>query len=437
MGNPASLKSSISPYAKHAVGIGVVAQKLAMKTPVSVSGLIKRLDDMPKTLTLAKQTWITSDGSDLGGTVALTINSDGTYAVEFDTIIHSGAPGFSCSFQVRAYLVAPGLPHTLLFVHAGDIGGDLLKGQGEDDHKESGTNPIISMYWNQIVNSATLQVQHDQQASGLIGAVVNVVDSLVKDVIDLGSAAVGIAIGAIIGVTREAVGWLGASLGPGTTIGVIAGVAVFAVGAFLGLGVGSALILGTVTGVTAGAIANSLIKSRPMNSAEIAVAQKVFGSELPYGNVMFTNLAGQNGRSFTAPGVDGKTYCNLGQGYDDTLGPGNGVYPFQGEVMIHELTHAWQIAHNSFVPGFVCSGIVNQAAYTMGDPVYAYGPAGPDWSDFNFEQQGAIVNQWYAGNNDIGPQSKFEEMDKSANPYYEYIKGNILTGAAGYSTSWL
>jgi hypothetical protein len=439
MGNLISLKTVLSAHVNHSVSMAVVAQKLARKAPVSVRNLISILNGVPTTVVLQKQTWTTSDGSDLGGTVALTINSDGTYSIEFDTIIHSGVPGFSCSFQVRAYLAAPGLPHCLLFVHAGDIGGDLLKGQGEDDHKESGSNPVIAMYWNQII-SATLQVQHDQQPSGIVGAVVHVVDSLVKDLINVGAAVIGTAIGAVVGVTREAIGWLGTSLGPGTTIGVIAGVAVFVIGAFGGLAAGQALVLGTVTGVAAGAIANSMIQTRPMSSAEIAVAEKVFRSELNYENVLFTNLAGQNGRAFTAPGVDGKTYCSLGRAYNNTLGPGDGAYPFAGEVMIHELTHAWQIAQNSFMPGFVCSGIVNQAAFSMGDNVYAYGPAGPEWSAFNLEQQGQIVNQWFAGNNDNdkgNPQSHYGAMDTAANPYYQYIKGNILTGAAGFSTNWL
>ena len=399
----------------------MIAQKIGMKRPVSLIGVRDKLDGMPKSVNLPPQTWTTSDGSTLGGTVALTISSNGTYFIEFDTIIHSGVPGFSCSFQVRAYLDAPGLPHKLLFVHAADIGGDLLKGYGEDDYKESGSNPLIAMYWNLIVNSPTLQVMHDQQASGIIG----VVDTLVKDLVDAAAAIAGAAIGLIIGVTREAIGWLGTTLGPGTTIGVLAGVAVFAIGVFGGLGVGSAVILGTVTGVAVGAVTNAMIQTRPMSSDEIATAANVFGSELPFGNVLLTNLAGLNGRGFTAPGVDGKTYCNLGHWFN--------VVSDDGWPLIHELTHAWQIAHNSFLPGLMCSGMVTQAAYLMGDNVYEYGPPGPDWSAFNLEQQASIVQQWYGGESPNYPAKKMD----TANPYFEYIKGNILTGAAGFSTNWL
>jgi hypothetical protein len=56
-------------------------------------------------------------------------------------------------------------------------------------------------------------------------------------------AIVGTAVGAVIAVTQEAIGWIHANLGPGGTIGVLSGVAVFVVAAALGAGVGVVLIL--------------------------------------------------------------------------------------------------------------------------------------------------------------------------------------------------
>jgi hypothetical protein len=132
-----------------------------------------------------------------------------------------------------------------------------------------------------------------------------------------------------------------------------------------------------------------------------------------------------NDRGFTAPGVDGKTYCNLGQWFNGS--------DSDGWPLIHELTHAWQIAHNSFLPGLMCSFLVDQAFNSLVDDVYAYGPPGPAWSAFNLEQQASIVQQWYGNET---PYYRSKQIDP-ANPYYEYIKGNILTGAAGFSTSWL
>ena len=432
MGSPVSFQATVRKYVPyHPISVGMVAQKLGMTAPVSLRNMTGQLNGVPTTRSFS-QVIVTPSGTPLGGSVTLHVNSDGTYTVEF--IMHSSSDFASFNFQLRAYLLGPGLPHCLFFYHAGHVSP-----RGTDDtHAEPGSNPLIAMYWNQIVTSATFSVAHDYQWSGVAGGIA----SLVDDLIDIGAAAAGAAIGAVIALTQEAVGWLGATLGPGGTLGVIAGVAVFAVGAIAGFGVGSALILGTVAGVAVGAVTNALIKFRSMSPHEITVAQQVFGSQLPYGNVILTNLAGLNGRAFTAPGVDGKTYCNLGEHWNDsdvTQMPGNGSYPAKGELLIHQLTHAWQIAHNSFVPGFVCSGIVNQANYVMGDDVYAYGPAGPDWSSFNLEQQGQVVNQWFGGDH---AQSQWGPMDipregLPVNPYYRYIIDNILTGSAGFSTSWL
>lgn len=388
--------------------------------PISVKNIIRS----PRALQTKtfSQEWTTPSGTALGGNITLVINSDGTYTIDFRTFSSSVLEPFD--FWLRAYLQAPGIG-TLFFYHAGHVSGD-----GTDDtHPEAGSNPLIATYWNEIAASAQFSVAHDYKGAGVFGTL----EDLVDDLLDIVAGAVGAVVGAVIAVTREALGWLGVTLGPGATIGVIAGVVVFAIGAIAGFGVGAALILGTVAGIVAGAVSNALISYRPMNAAEIQLAQQVFSSELPYNNVMLTNLSGLGGRSFTAPGVDGKTYCNLGAHYDNTLSTGSGDYTAKGELLIHELTHAWQIAHNSFVPGFVCSGVVNQANYVMGDDIYAYGAAGPPWASFNLEQQATIVNEWFGGNGNSEGQGP---MNKS-NPYYRYISGNILTGSAGYSTSWL
>src|SRR6476660_3558438 len=214
-----------------------------------------------------------------------------------------------------------------------------------------------------------------------------------------------------------------ATLGPGGTLGVVGGVVVFAVATVAGAGVGTALILGVVAGVAIGAVTNALIKFRPLNVAEIAFARQVFGNSLPYQDVIITNLAGLGDRAFSAPGVDGKTYLNLGHAYDNPLGTGGSAYPKPGHLLIHELTHAWQIAHAGFLPGLMCSGMVNQANFILGDNVYEYGAPGPGWSKFNAEQQGAIVDQWFGG---TGRSSRYKEMDQE-NPYYRYVWNDVTS----------
>ena len=155
------------------------------------------------------------------------------------------------------------------------------------------------------------------------------------------------------------------------------------------------------------------------------MARKVFGNTVPYDKVILTNLGGLSNRAFTAPGVDGKIYCNLGHAYSNPLGSYPPPYPAASQLLIYELTHAWQIAHATFLPGFMCSAIINQADYSFGDDVYRYGSAGPGWSSFNLEQQGAIVDQWFAGN---GNQTRYGAGNATDNnPYYLYIHDNILS----------
>ena len=422
MGNPVSFQTSIGKHISyHPVSAEMVARKLGMNAPVSLRTMNGQLNTIPSTMSYTQEV-VTPSGTPLGGSVTLNINSDGTYTVEF--IMHSSSIFASFDFQLRAYLSAPGLPHCFFFYHEGHVSPT-----GTDDtHPEPGSNPMIPMYWNEIVQAGTFSVAHDYAWSGVAGGIAN----LVKDLFDIGVGAVGASIGAVIGLTREALSWLGATLGPGGTLGIVAGVVVFAVGAIAGFGVGSALILGTVAGVAVGAVTNALVKTRNMSATEIALAQAVFKSELAYENVLFTNLNLLGGRAFTAPGVDGKTYCSFGKYYNDSdmtesVYPS---YPNRGELMIHELTHAWQIAHNSFLPGFVCSGVVNGVNYKMGDDVYAYGGAGPDWSSFNLEQQGQIVNEWFggevAGTGTGSPQSQWALAERNAGI-------SIIAGSGGFS----
>ncbi|MFO1128068.1 MAG: hypothetical protein U1E66_06515 [Rhodospirillales bacterium] len=65
---------------------------------------------------------------------------------------------------------------------------------------------------------------------------------------------------------------------------------------------------------------------------------------------------------------------------------------------------------------------MNQAEYILGDNVYDYGPPGLDWSRQNLEQQGAIVDQWFGGNQH---SDGYFPMDQE-NGYYRYIWENIL-----------
>jgi hypothetical protein len=275
---------------------------------------------------------------------------------------------------------------------------------------------MIQKNWSSV-RTGKLWVTKDYSATGVIGFI----EDAAKIVLDVVAGAVGGTVGVIIALGSEA-GSLVGSLGLGGTFGLIAGVVVFAFG--------GSIVMAVVAGVAVGLVTNALIKQRPMTQAEMDFVAPVFKNTLPPASqIVITNLGGLGGRAFTMPGVDGKIYVNLGndQAFND---PTNykGNYKVAGELLVHELTHAWQIAHSSFVPGTVCEGIVNQANNQVGQTVYQYGPPGGPWHDFGLEAQGAIVDQWFGGVATAAVPNRSTPQDK-ADPYYTYILNNIQANA--------
>lgn len=198
---------------------------------------------------------------------------------------------------------------------------------------------------------------------------------------------------------------------------MIASVAVFAAASIAGAGVGTALILALPAGIAAGAVAAELIEERDLNDQEIRLARRVFGDQIPYDRVRITNLGGVSGRKFAAPSVDDRIYLNLGTAYADPLGA-HGRYDRPGQLLVHELTHAWQIAHAQFLPGLMCSWFVNQGSDMLGDHLYEYGPGGPG----NEEAQASLVDEWYAASR---MSADWRELDQG-NPFYRFIWPDIL-----------
>ena len=361
-----------------------------------------------------EQQIVTPEGTPLGGSVAVDVWQDGHYHVKFH--MHCSSIFGDFDYGLRAYLSAPGFP-TLMFLHNGNVSG-----VDSSDHEEDGSNQLIPLYWSQFAAGATFTVGKDYSWEGVLGTVAGIPGFLV-DLLGFAGDFVAGGLGCIIGATLEAVSALGIDLGPGGTIGVLAGVVVFAVSVGTGVPIGAALVTATVAGAEIGTVAAVMIDSRPLNDAEIALGKKVFGDNLPYGDVILTNLAGGGGRAFTCPGADGKIYINIGWRYDDPIGSVDKSYPVAGQLLIHEMTHVWQIQKGDFIPGFMCSSFVNQANNSFGDSVYKYGDAGPDWDDgFNLEQQASIVDDWFAARTN---SRDYRPMDQGS-PYYRYIWEDIL-----------
>jgi hypothetical protein len=172
-------------------------------------------------------------------------------------------------------------------------------------------------------------------------------------------------------------------------------------------------------------LVGSSIQTRSLTQDEIDFVNRVFQNTIPYDKIVLTNLIGIGGRPFTFPNVDGTILVNIGVSdamYNDPTHNAWGAYSTAGELLVHELTHAWQIANSSFIPGWICDALSAQA---QGSKAYLYGPAGPDYTNgFNIEAQAAIVDQWF-GATRVGGSTK--QMDQS-DPYFRYIAYNIWLG---------
>lgn len=391
-----------------------LAQRVGLNPPISFVELFTMIE--PEEIT-QQASVVTPAGTALGGSVKMTLRSNGTYSVDFH-MHDSGIPDYD--FAVRAIFTTPG-GLVLVAQHSGHVEGTgstipfVHEPDREDDSHEDGANPMLRSNWADI-KQGRLWVTKDYSATGVIGFV----EDLAKSVLDIAAGAAGGALGVVIGLGAE-VGQIFGDLGVGGAFGIVAGVVVFAFG--------GTLVMAVVAGVVVGAVTNLLVEQRSLRPEEIDLAEKVFKGTLPYENITLTNLSGLGGRAFTMPGGDGKIYLNLGDAYDspDPIKYTTKSYPKEGQLLIHELTHAWQIAHAAFLPGLVCEGIVNQANNTVGQSVYVYGSPGPSWSNgFNLEQQAAIVDQWFGGTPTVVVPNR-KPMD-SNDPYFGYIRDNIRAG---------
>ena len=156
---------------------------------------------------------------------------------------------------------------------------------------------------------------------------------------------------------------------PSIILNILAGVTV-AGGILLVFGP-SAIIPALVAGTATALLTD--IQFRPMNQDEINLAFRVFKDTLPIERIVLTNLYNPtntaNGflaREFTIPGIaDGKILVNMGKNFEHTLEPDvqqnvrGTSYQSAGQVLIHELTHAWQIHHSSFLPGLLCKALTS------------------------------------------------------------------------------
>ena len=91
-------------------------------------------------------------------------------------------------------------------------------------------------------------------------------------------------------------------------------------------------------------------------------------------------------------------------------------------MFIHELTHAWQISHDSVVD-LIC-GLSStygyfQGATRLGDPSWQ----SRSWRGFNNEQQASIVDDWFEAH-----FTDVESPEALRDPAFRFIRDNIRSG---------
>ncbi len=402
------------------LNVGEVATFMNLQHPVSIRDLLARVEALPPSLTLSQEV---VTGAALGGSVTLTVDRHGAYTFS-GSMRATGFPSFA--YTVMATVRSDG-GVTLATRHSGHVYGTDTPGNREDTWTETGSDPEVAKLLRNAwprVSDGSLTVSYSEEVAGTLGTAVDILVDLGEFVVAAATLGSSVACCLLIGSELHDVGINLPGLGGVVGLGVVAGVA-YIYGPF-------SVVPAIVAGVAAGAVVDSMIKIRSLDSGsgrngdETGFARQVFGDSLDFDRIRVTNLSGLGGRAFTTPAADGTIMVNIGNAFDDpTHAVFPGTYPVGGQILIHELTHAWQLEHASlddgYIPGLMCEGIYNQAA--LGHAAYRYGPAGPAWSSFNLESQGAIVDQWFAGTRERPPRP----MDVE-DPYYGYIRNNILSG---------
>jgi hypothetical protein len=368
----------------------------------------------------------TPDATALGGHIDLTVKNDGT--AHFTGEMHdSGALNYT--FSVHALLVSADGKLAVMAQKSGKVEGTeaLIDIRRSFTWDETTTSPFTGTSWKAI-RSATLSVSKSYEIAGVVGTLENLAADVIEFVLGLAILAPFVPGGAGIICL----------LMIGTELGQLYGVRVLGPDGLVGVlaAAGAAILVGPtmmIPAFIAGAFAaEALIKHRLLTDKEVAFAHTVFGDTIPYSRVIVTNLIGVSSRAITVPNADSDILLNIGAGHDvslDTYVPsGSTKYTTPGELLIHELTHAWQIAHAPFVHDYFWSGVKDQLS---GSSSYQYGPADLAWSDFDIEAQATIVNEWFSGsisNCASWPAGVKRKPKDPADPYFTYIANNILLG---------
>ena len=428
-----SLRASIATLQKYppqgTINVGDVYRFMRMDRPVSLNALIGKIASLPDSVPF-HATIIT--GTALGGEVSITLNRDGSY--RFSGFMRAaGVPSFS--FRVGAVIRSGNGQVTVAAQHTGKVFGTDTPGERQNNWDETSNDPdnmkFVRNLWPDI-SSGSLAVSRSSELSGVLGTAIDVVKDVAEFLVVAETLGANLAICLVIGSELGNMGVDVPGMGGVIGIGIVAG-SLFIWGP---LAIGPAFILG----VAVGAVIDSMVKIRRLEPFEVDFARKVFGDSLDFDRIRLTNFVGIDNRPFTIPTVDNHILLNIGVSdamFDAPTTTGIPAMKTAGQLLIHELTHAWQIEHSAletgYVPGWLCEGIREQVF--LGHAAYDYGPPGPQWDSFHIEAQAHIVDEWFAGTGgqavDKLPPGLAPRASNQMNPdsvYFGYID-NVIRAA--------
>lgn len=325
-----------------------------------------------------KATWSTETA--LGGDASLELSHDGSYRF-LGRARNTGAVDYE--YRVRAAVGSSGGP-VITAQHSGEVDGALIGDGDTATWDEPGTSALLAQEFPTL-RPETFAVSKEWDTGGIIGDLASVAEDVVTFFVTSAVAGPGVAVAVLVATELGRV--TGTSL---LGVGGLTGTIVSA-GATMLLGPGFAvpLFVGTLVAT------DLLVRQRTISAEEYAFADVVFRGTLPpREKITLTNTAGLSGRPFTAPNADDGVLVNLGdEAFSFPGGPmfaTSARYPVPGQLLVHELTHAWQLACDGFIPGYVCRG-ASKSDYRPPAP-------GTPWGEFDLEQQAATVDEWFLRN---------------------------------------
>lgn len=383
-----------------------LATLLGLTPPVTLRDIVNRLH-VVETIPLDKAIH-TSDGSAINGRVAFELRSDGTSVFSG----HMRATGlYSYHYGVQAWATS-GDGIIVAAQHTGNVFGFDTPGDRQRNWSQPGINPGIKEHWRSLRSGAGIGYNMHAEIGGVLGGALDVLEFAVKGVI--ARVVIG-PYGWVLLIGNELAS-MDAQIGaPGPLAGIlVAGGILLVVGPY-------GLVPAIVAGVAVAALVD--VKHRALESWERDVADRVFGGQLDYDRIVLTNMTREGNREFTIPSIGNTILVNLGAAFDNptTFARPDSLYTRPGEVFIHELTHAWQIEHDSIVD-LIC-GLSENYSYFQGNRITDRSWHGRSWDGFNNEQQASIVDDWYGDN-----QANLDAPTALNDPAFRFIRDHIRTG---------